>query len=102
MFRKKSPRAGTLNTELLQRIDNMEDKHDYNPYQAVKRTNMNTTDLFDDSDYEGSNGSNGSNGEDQGISYDESPNASVIAIILIVVALLVGLGVLAIIKLGVV
>lgn len=96
MFRKKSPRAGTLNTELLQRIDNMEDKHDYNPYQAVKRTNMNTTDLFDDSDYEGSNT------EDQDISYDESPNALVIAIILIVVALLVGLGVLAIIKLGVV
>ena len=96
MFRKKSPRAGTLNTELLQRIDNMEDKHDYNPYQAVKRTNMNTTDLFDDSDYDGSNT------EDQDISYDESPNALVVAIILIVVALLAGLGVLAIIKLGVV
>lgn len=96
MFRKKSPRAGTLNTELLQRIDNMEDKHDYNPYQAVKRTNMNTTDLFDDSDYEGSNT------EDQDISYDESPNALAIVIILVVVALLVGLGVLAIIKLGVV
>lgn len=50
--KRKSPHKGTLNSELMQRIDNMDDLHDYNPYQAIKKTTMGTDELFNDENYD--------------------------------------------------
>ena len=49
---KKPTNVGALNSEVMQRIDNMDDALDYNPYQATKRTTMETDELFDDNEYE--------------------------------------------------
>lgn len=49
--KKKAPNKGTLNSELVQRIDNMDDMSDYNPYQAIKRTTIDTEELFSDENY---------------------------------------------------
>jgi hypothetical protein len=50
--KRKSPNKGTLNSELMQRIDNMDDKMDFDPYQAIKRTTMETDELFNDDTYD--------------------------------------------------
>lgn len=50
--KKKSPREGALNSELMQRIDNMDDMHDYNPYQAIRKTTIGTDELFNDDNYD--------------------------------------------------
>ena len=51
ILKKESPKSGTLNKELLQRIDNMDSEEDFNPYKAIKRTNISTKEMFNDLDY---------------------------------------------------
>lgn len=74
--KRKSPHKGTLNSELMQRIDNMDDLHDYNPYQAIKKTTMGTDELFNDENYD--------NEEDE--EYTEKASASKV-----IVGILLGL-----------
>lgn len=49
---KKTSNKGTLSSDLLQRIDNMEENKDYNPYQSLRRTNIKDSELFNENDYE--------------------------------------------------
>lgn len=42
---------GTITSDMLQRIDNMDENNDFNPYKAVKKTHTNIGELFNDADY---------------------------------------------------
>lgn len=48
---RKNPRNGALNSELMQRIDNMKDSLDYDPYKPVKKKNLSNKELFNEEDY---------------------------------------------------
>ncbi len=43
---------GVINSELLQRIDKMDDNKDYDPYASIKRTTISQEELFSSEDYE--------------------------------------------------
>lgn len=78
--KRKSPNKGTLNSELMQRIDNMDDKLDFDPYQAIKRTTMETDELFNDTTYD-----NAKNEE------EESGGSSTVIVIGIIVGMLMAI-----------
>ena len=48
---KPKKKSGTISTELLMRIDNMDDDKDYDPYQPLKRTTLSNDELFHSDDY---------------------------------------------------
>ena len=54
MFKKSKlhHNKGTINQELLQRIDKINDEKEYNPYTAIKKATVSQDELFKEEDYE--------------------------------------------------
>lgn len=53
MFKNKvNQNKGTINKELIQRLDKMDDVREFNPYDPIKRTTIMHDDLFDNKTYE--------------------------------------------------
>ena len=55
MIKKKKKPArhkGLISRELLQRIDNIDDEKDFDPYKALKKNAVKNTELFNAGDYE--------------------------------------------------
>ncbi len=48
----RSRNKGTINEELLQRIDKMNDTDKFDPYASIKRTTILQEELFNNDDYE--------------------------------------------------
>lgn len=49
---KIKQKRGTINVELVQRIDKINDDKEFSPYDPMKRTHVSQEDLFNEDDYE--------------------------------------------------
>ena len=94
--KKLEQNRGIINEELIQRLDNMELEHEYDPYQALKKTTVNNEDLFSEEDYS-------INTDDNFVSYHEEEKKSsvkgiVLGIIIAITFILIAVGIIYLFK----